>query len=248
MRATAALLADLGHDVSPVPTPFTSQVLEDFLFYWSLLAAAVERLVAGMPGGDPARLEPWTRSLAAEFRGAWHRAPGCVWRLRRFAGVYADRFSDLDVLVGPTTGAPAPQLGVLSPSQALAVKRPQVERLVPFTPIQNISGAPAISLPLGRSGAGLPIGVQLAGRLGEDARLLGVAAALEAALPVASLRVDAFAVLRPGAHGRVRDAAPVVVRGARGRRARGRLRWCRRGWRGRRRHRRGLRVRAARAC
>lgn len=183
VQETAAALAELGHVLTPLANPFSKEVLEDFLFYWSLLAAAVERLVAGTRGADPARLEPWTRSLAAEFRRAWTRAPGCVWRLRRFGRVYAERLSELDVLMGPTTGAPAPPLGALSPSQDLAIKRPRVEQLVPFTPIQNISGAPAISLPLGRSSAGLPIGVQLAGRVGEEARLLSLAAALEEARP-----------------------------------------------------------------
>jgi amidase len=46
-----------------------------------------------------------------------------------------------------------------------------------------MTGQPAISLPLATSSTGLPIGVQLAGRFGEDARLLALAAQLEAAQP-----------------------------------------------------------------
>jgi amidase len=53
----------------------------------------------------------------------------------------------------------------------------------PFTPLANMTGQPAISLPMGTSTTGLPIGVQLVGRFGEDARLLALAAQMEAAEP-----------------------------------------------------------------
>ena len=54
-------------------------------------------------------------------------------------------------------------------------------RYVPFTSIQNVSGAPAISLPLGMSRDGLPIGVQAAARFGDEATLLSLAYELEEA-------------------------------------------------------------------
>jgi amidase len=53
----------------------------------------------------------------------------------------------------------------------------------PFCPLANMTGQPAISLPLGVTATGLPIGVQLVGRFGEDARVLALAAQLEAAQP-----------------------------------------------------------------
>jgi amidase len=52
-----------------------------------------------------------------------------------------------------------------------------------FTPVQNLSGGSAISLPLGRSAEGLPIGVHLAGNIGAERRLLELAFALEEAMP-----------------------------------------------------------------
>jgi len=54
-------------------------------------------------------------------------------------------------------------------------------RYTPFTPLANGTGAPSISLPVGRSSAGLPIGAMLSAALGEDALLLRVAAQWEAA-------------------------------------------------------------------
>ena len=55
--------------------------------------------------------------------------------------------------------------------------------ITPFTFPFNITGQPAISLPLGRSADGLPIGVQLVGRLFDEARLIGLAAQIERAAP-----------------------------------------------------------------
>jgi amidase len=52
-----------------------------------------------------------------------------------------------------------------------------------MTPVQNVSGAPAMSLPLGRSSEGLPIGVHLAAPFGHERRLLEVALELEEAAP-----------------------------------------------------------------
>jgi amidase len=56
-------------------------------------------------------------------------------------------------------------------------------QFTPFTPIVNVTGQPAVSLPLHWSEAGLPIGVQLIGRPADEATLLRVSAQLEAARP-----------------------------------------------------------------
>ena len=59
----------------------------------------------------------------------------------------------------------------------------RVLRYVSFTPLQNVSGSPAISLPLGRTDAGVPVGVHVAAPYGEERRLLELAFELEAANP-----------------------------------------------------------------
>jgi Asp-tRNA(Asn)/Glu-tRNA(Gln) amidotransferase A subunit family amidase len=56
-------------------------------------------------------------------------------------------------------------------------------RLIPFTPIFNMSGGPAISLPLHWTSDGLPVGVQFGGDFGNEAVLFRLAAQLEAAKP-----------------------------------------------------------------
>ena len=104
---------------------------------------------------------------------------GAIKRLRAYETTYAAMFDDIDVLMCPTTTGAAPRVGDLSPDQPFEAKREKLLKLLPYTPLQNISGAPAISVPMGKTSAGLPMGVQLAGPTGGEARLLRLAFALE---------------------------------------------------------------------
>jgi len=94
-----------------------------------------------------------------------------------------------DLLVTPTLGGPPPRLGDLAasaddPLELLAKTFP----LIPFTPPFNITGQPAMSLPLHWNAAGLPIGVQLVAAYGREDLLLRVGAQLERELPWANRR------------------------------------------------------------
>ena len=64
--------------------------------------------------------------------------------------------------------------------------------LIPWTPLSNVTGTPAISLPLAMDSAGLPMGMHFMAGMGHEARLIGLAAALEEA--------DPWAGRRPGVH------------------------------------------------
>ncbi len=91
-----------------------------------------------------------------------------------------------DVLVTPTVAGPPPPLGTLNQNDPNIDPRGWFDRLfalIPFTPLFNVTGQPAISLPLGQSSAGLPIGVQFVARYGDEATLLRLAAQLEQARP-----------------------------------------------------------------
>ena len=95
-------------------------------------------------------------------------------------------FHTYDVLVTPTVAGPPPPLGYLNQNEAGLDPRSWLNKLfalIPFTPLFNMTGQPAISLPLGQSSEGLPIGVQLVARYGDEATLLRLAAQLEQALP-----------------------------------------------------------------
>ena len=108
----------------------------------------------------PEWLQEWTRRMAAWWGGGF------------------------DLLVTPTIAEPPPPLGEFgsppeNPLQALF----RAASLVPFTPPFNVTGQPAVSLPLHWNNDGLPIGVQLVAAYGRDDVLLRVAAQLEEAQP-----------------------------------------------------------------
>jgi amidase len=89
-----------------------------------------------------------------------------------------------DVLVTPTIAEPPPKLGEFdsppdNPMQGLF----RAAGLVPYTPAFNVTGQPAVSVPLHWNDAGLPIGVQLVAAFGREDVLLRVAAQLEVAAP-----------------------------------------------------------------
>lgn len=178
VERVARELEGQGHHVVPAAAPYGEELVSDFVAYWGLLAWAASRAIASA-GGEPDRLEAWTRGLALQARRRWWKLPGVLVRLQRYRHRYARRLEGLDVLLSPTTAAPAPLLGHLDPGLDFETGLERLLTLVPYTPVQNASGAPAISLPLARTKSGLPIGVQLAAPWGHERRLLELAFALE---------------------------------------------------------------------
>ena len=103
----------------------------------------------------------------------------------RFTRRLAAWWDGWDLLLTPTLGGPPPRLGeLLNPEGGAA----RVAQLVPYTTHFNVTGQPAISLPLQWNDDGLPIGVQLAAAYGREDLLLRVAAQLESAAPWADRR------------------------------------------------------------
>jgi amidase len=92
-------------------------------------------------------------------------------------------WDDVDVLVSPTLGLLPPSVDWAPWDQSPEEHAATFQTLSNFAQPFNVSGQPALSLPLAWSADGLPIGVQLAGRPFEETRLLQVAAQLERALP-----------------------------------------------------------------
>ena len=92
--------------------------------------------------------------------------------------------ADYDLLLSPTTASPAIPLGVLAPHNPdLEDHVANIFGFAAFTPMANVTGQPAISLPLAESADGLPIGIQFAARFGDEATLFRIAAQMEAARP-----------------------------------------------------------------
>lgn len=92
-------------------------------------------------------------------------------------------FADYDLLLSPVTAAPAPALGALSLNQPYDDFVKTAMLASPFTAMFNMSGHPAMSVPLHWNAAGLPIGAQFVGPYAAEARLLALAAQFEQAAP-----------------------------------------------------------------
>lgn len=183
---TAALLEELGHRVEyldrpPVPAHFA----DDFLLYWAFLATALVRGGRRMfgPTFDRSRLDSLTLGLDRHATRHLYRLPLAIARLSAIRRHTARLFRGHDVVLTPTVAHETPRIGHLDPA---ADYQQIIDRLmdwVSFTPLQNVTGEPAISLPLAESAAGLPVGMMFSAPLGQDARLLGLAYELEAAKP-----------------------------------------------------------------
>jgi amidase len=128
-------------------------------------------------------VEPLTRGLAGYFKRRMLKLPGVLWRLSRSPGVYARTLADYDVLLTPVVGHTTPKLGHLSPEVDFETLLPRLRNFVAFSPLNNATGSPAMSVPLGMTDSGLPIGVHFAGRHGDERTLLELACELEQARP-----------------------------------------------------------------
>ncbi len=190
VEQTAALLSSLGHDVAEVTLPVDEKFMNDFKHYWAMLAFSMQhfgKLVMG-PDFDKTLTDPFTRGLAKTFlRNAW-RTPLAIRGLKRSAQSYHEAFAEVDLILSPTLGYVTPELGHLSPAVDFPVVFERLIQYAAFTPLNNASGGPAISLPLGRSSADMPIGVHISADHGDEQTLLEIAYELEAAQPFARIQ------------------------------------------------------------
>jgi amidase len=92
-------------------------------------------------------------------------------------------FAHRELVLSPVLAHVTPELGRLSPRVPFDQLVERLTQYVTYTPVNNIAGTPAISLPMGRSAAGLPIGVMLSAASGDERTLLETAFALEAEQP-----------------------------------------------------------------
>ena len=185
VRDSGKLLESLGHRVDEIEPPVPESFVEDFLHYWSLLSTGL--LAGGRrmldPSFDRRRTENLTRGLARHGVRKAYRVPLTVARLRLSQRISAQFFDGYDAGLTPVLGRTTPEIGWLDPNQPYDALIERLLRYVTFTPLQNATGDPAISLPLGTASDGMPIGVQLTAPRGHEARLLEVAYEVEAAHP-----------------------------------------------------------------
>jgi amidase len=187
-EATANLCAELGHEVEEATFEFDAARLGPALFavYASGLVAMVDtaaRRIGRAPTAGDMEAMTWNfyQQGRAVTASQYLKAIGALQRIGRAFGVFFER---RDVWVTPTLGAlplPVGLIDVDDPEASLTDQR--IAAFAHYNPLYNLSGQPAISLPLHASKAGLPIGMLFGARYGEEALLLQLAAQLEAAQP-----------------------------------------------------------------
>ena len=187
LAQTVQLCADLGHEVREQnPHIDGATIVPTFLTLAS--ANTVVNLASHPTAGRPPRETEveritWlTAAMGEKITAAdYVRATQSAHRLgRQMAAFHAD----VDVLLTPGLSSPAVKLGWLDMMMDDVDEYwRRVFNFSPFTVWFNLTGQPALMLPLGQSPGGLPLAVQLAGRFGDEATLIGLGAQLEKAKP-----------------------------------------------------------------
>lgn len=187
VNATAKTLEGLGHTITGTTTwPTSPTFTDDFLAFWSLgaLQDVTEGAKAVGRAPDDTLFEPFSLRMAengAKMTPAEIQA--VQGRLIAAAAAYDAWIKGFDIVISPLFKSPPSPLGYLRGDVPFDTLRQRLTEQVGYTLIHNISGAPAISLPLGWSSGGLPIGIQFSGAMGSEKMLLEIAYELEMATP-----------------------------------------------------------------
>lgn len=189
VAVAARLLESLGHHVEAASPAALAEHEEQARRFVLIVAVATAvdvtelEAIVGRPFGE-ADLEPDELTLTAWGRsiGAADHLANLGW-LEQWSRRVLGWWDDFDLLVTPTIAVPPPPIGYLA-GEGGGFRVPEVMQ---YTAQFNITGQPAISLPLHEAG-GLPIGVQLVAAPGREDLLVRVAAALEVAAPWADRR------------------------------------------------------------
>ncbi|WP_297848281.1 amidase [Mycobacterium sp.] len=187
---SAGLLEELGHRVEHVDEPpVAASFVDDFVLYWGFLALAQVRGGRHMFGEtfDSGRLDCLTLGLMRHTSRNLHRLPLAIMRLRGARRRTARFFGAYDAVLTPTLADETPRIGFLAPTDYQQVINRLIE-WVSFTPLHNVTGEPAISLPLAQSAHGMPVGMMLSTSMGQEALLLELAYELEEARPWARIQ------------------------------------------------------------
>lgn len=199
VKAAAAVLADLGHDVVEADPhwPDPAQFLTGFLTVWSTIAAGVPNLdIEAVEAHNRAN---WDLAMATTAIGYSQAQFALQAASREFVAQFSgglDRIAfgasgdgagdgDFDVLVTPTMAVEPPVVGSIWEGSDLDPGAPLVNAtpMAAYTAIYNVTGQPALSLPLHTAVSGLPVGVQFAAGPWNEALLLRLGSQLEAAAP-----------------------------------------------------------------
>ncbi len=178
LSATADLLTELGHDVQEATPPWIEpNLIDSFVRVWQVGPAL-------HPVEDLSLLTDLNRELVEAARTTSAADYGrTVQQLQSISRRIVSFWNDVDIVVTPTLALPPVPIGWQDEADGAFAKLRRNTAFTPFTAIANLTGQPAMSLPLHWSAGGVPIGVQLIGPPAGEATLLALAAQIEIARP-----------------------------------------------------------------
>jgi amidase len=183
-EAASDLLASLGHEVEDVPVPMPRDAVPTFETCWAVLTA-----LSVVPPDKEHLLRPLTRWLSERGRTVSGPEFGlALGAMRRFAAACVTALAPYDAVLTPTLATPPLPVGALRNDADPAADFEAQKAFTPWTSAWNVTGMPAVSLPLHHTPEGLPVGVMLAARPAEEDLLLALATQVEAAAPWADRR------------------------------------------------------------
>jgi len=187
VRVAAGLLESLGHRVAEEYPTIDPESGRRFMARWAVNTRLRVLGLGAQLGREagPDDVEPLTWAMAEVAAGMSAVDLGQATAAgARFTRQLSAWWEDHDLLLTPTLGEPPPFVGELEPPAGDPfATQSHTFSLVPFTTHFNVSGQPAISLPLHVNDAGLPIGIQLVAAYGREDLLIQVGAQLEQAAP-----------------------------------------------------------------
>ena len=173
------LLASLGHRIVDVDVPLPLDAVPHFELVWAAGAAGIP-----VPADREGDLRPLTRWLRERGRAL---EPGDLERALDLMAAHATRALDetahLDIVLTPSLADIPALVGGIRNDVDPAADFEAQKRFTPYTSPYNMTGQPAVSLPLYWTSDGLPVGIQLVARPLHEAMLLSLAAQLESARP-----------------------------------------------------------------
>lgn len=195
MQDVAKLCANLGHEMIEVESPYAGEELLDaFITVWSSGPAQLVQLAQSKGLKPEDVLEPWTLGLAEMFlnkpAGAMEEA---LQYFQKASSQLHQFFAGYDAWLTPVLASAPPKLGEQGPNVPFDMLFQRVTDYVAYTPIHNVAGTPAMSVPLSWSNDGLPIGSQFSAPMGMEKTLFELAFQLEEARPWARKKPGIFA-------------------------------------------------------
>ncbi len=201
-RETVELLESLGHHVEQLGNPISEALADDFILYYGFLTLMIRTGGPKLldPSFDRSALTPVVRGFGDHCRRNLAKLPGAIRRLRASTGQASRLFIRNDIIITPTVGQVPPKIGHLDTALPYDELLPRVAEWACFTPWNNVTGLPAISLPLGHDDpTNLPVGMMFHAGNGNERLLLKLALQLEQAQPWRSIAATAAAAPATGA-------------------------------------------------